>query len=112
MIEVLRVDICPTAFRIGSVLVKYYEALICCDLCLYKDDNFWIRMPEIWVNKTTKRQFVFWESKDKSDEFQKEVLKKVFDMIPLTLEGAIQMRKDFFAKRKEMTLNKKKITLT
>lgn len=112
MIDVLRVDMCPSAYRIASVLTKYHNVLICCDLCLYKDTHFWIRMPEIWISKTTKRQFVFWQTKEISDEFQKEVLKKVFDVIPLTLESALQMRKDFFANKKKMTLKKKQITLT
>ena len=111
MIDVLKVDIKPTNFRMGAILVKYYDSMICCDLCLYKDEKFWVRMPEVWLSKTFKRQFIFWETKEKSDEFQKEVLKKVFDMVPLTLESAIQMRTDFFAERNKMTLNKKKITL-
>lgn len=112
MIEVLKVDMRTNGVRIGSVMLKYYQAIICCDLCLYKNQNFWIRMPEIWVTKTTKRQFVFWETRELSDAFQKEVLKKVFDVVPLTVEKAIEMRKDFFATRKKMTLNKNKTTLT
>lgn len=112
MIEVVNVNIQACAFRMGCVLVKYHELLICCDLCLYKDQNFWIRMPETWVSNKTKRQFVFWDNLEKSDDFQKEVLKKVFDVIPLTLESAIKMRKDFFAEKKKMTLKKKQTTLT
>lgn len=100
MIDIVKIEMKATSTRLGIVFVKYYDAVISCDICIYKDKNLWIRMPEIWLSKNVKRAFVFWEEKEKSDEFQNKVLKKVFDMIGLTLEKAIEMRKEFFAQRK------------
>ncbi len=110
MIEVLKIDMKTTKTRLGVVYIKYYNLVVCCDICIYKNENLWLRMPEIWLTPTIKRSFVFWESKQDSKDFQKDVLNKLFDMVGLTLESAMQMRAAFFAKRKEMTNNRKEIT--
>lgn len=100
MIKVTKVSLKANLTRLGLVVVKYYDLYISCDLCLYKNERFWIRMPEIWDENAKKRTFVFWDEKEKSDEFQKEVLKQIFEMHPLTIEEGAQLRKKFFVTRK------------
>ncbi len=99
MIDVKKIEIRPSSYRLGIVVIKYYDLVISCDLCVYKKEKLWLRMPEIWLSETDKKRFVWWEENSFSEEFQNIVLKKVFDMVGLTLEKAIEMRKDFFAKR-------------
>ncbi len=99
MIDIVEVKIRPSTSRLGIVIVKYYNLVLSCDLCLYKAEKLWIRMPEIWLQNSEKKRIVWWEEKNFSDDFQNLVLKKVFDMVGLTLENAIELRKDFFAKK-------------
>jgi len=99
MIDVVKVEIRPSSFRLGIVIVSYYDLVLSCDLCIYKEEKLWIRMPEMWINHNEKKKFVWWQEKNFSDDFQNLVLKKVFDMVGLTLEQAIELRKDFFAKK-------------
>lgn len=111
MLDVLSFEMKPTLDRIGVVIVSYYDLVILCDLCVYKDEKLWVRMPELWINKDTKKSFVSWKNKIISDEFQSQILKKVFDMVGITVEKAVKIRKDFFTRRKEMTEMKNKFTL-
>jgi hypothetical protein len=60
-------------------------------------------MPEVWLTPEIKRSYAWWETREESEEFQKIILKKVFDMVGLTLDQAIQMRKDFYSERNKMT---------
>lgn len=106
MIEVLKVELKPDKIRIGRLKIKYYDLTIFCDLCLYKDEKLWVRMPEMWRNKEEKIHFLFWENPEKSDEFQKVVLNKVFETLGLTVEAAVKMRQDFFLRRKSLTKRK------
>lgn len=112
MIEVFNINLSPDWNRLGTLCVRYYDLAFCCQICVYKYEKLYIRMPEIWVNRETKKQFMWWPTKDESVKFQEMVLKKVFDMVGLTLETAVQMKKDFFASQKQMTNKRKEITLS
>ncbi len=68
-------------------------------------------MPEVWVFNEQKTRVLFWEDKEKSDLFQQEVMKKLFETTDITLEKAIEMRKSFLDTRKKMTITKKQLTL-
>jgi hypothetical protein len=111
MTEVLLVEVKPSAFRIGTVFLRYYDLSMSCDICLFKNERLWIRLPEMWISQTKKISFVRWIDKGHSDNFQKLILSKVFDMVGLTLESAIEMKDEFFRKRKKLTQQKNKFTL-
>lgn len=68
-------------------------------------------MPEFWTREGNKIQKAWWESKEISDEKQVIILKKVFTMLDLTLEKALDLRKNFFTTRKELTKQENKLTL-
>lgn len=93
-------------YRIAEVLVNFNGIGIFLDICLYKDEKLWVRMPEIWLTKTIKRRFCFWFNKEDSDKCQKIILNKVFDMLELDLSRAIEERKRFF-KKKQVDRRKK-----
>ncbi len=112
MIDVVKIIEKPTTTRLGIVHVKYYELVLCCEYCIYKEEKLWIRMPEVWLTTEVKKSYVYWMEKDKSAEFQMCVLKKLFDMINLTLDSAKKIRADFFKKRKQVTIKKEKISLS
>jgi hypothetical protein len=101
MIDVLKAEVKVNDTRIGIVDVMYYDLVVYCDICLYKNENLWIRMPEVWLTPERKKRFNSWPQKCKSDHFQNVVLKKVFDMIGLTLEIAIEKRKEFINKKRK-----------
>ena len=111
MLEILKFEVNPSYSSIGDITIRYYDLMLFCELCVYKDEHLWIRMPEVWVNEKTKKNFNSWISKDTSKEFQKVILKKLFDMVGFTLEEALRIRKDFF-KKKRMTLKIKKHILS
>jgi len=69
-------------------------------------------MPEIWIKRTSKRKFGFWFDKADSDECQRIILSKVFDMLELDLDTAIKVRRDFFANKNKLTLEENNITLS
>lgn len=100
MIDVKSAEIAPNKLRIGFVIVTYYDLRLRCEICLYKDIRLWIRMPEIWLNDSVKKQYVFWDDNEKSDEFQKIILSKVFDLLGLSVEKAVAIKKEHNEKRK------------
>ncbi len=110
MIEVLYVEIKPCQFRLGSVFVRYHDLSIACDICIFKEERLWIRLPEKWISPTDKVSFVRWIDKEHSDKFQKLILSKVFDMVGLTLESAVEMKRELFKKRKDLTVQKNNLT--
>ena len=60
--------------------VKYHELWIKCELVWHsKGRNYWIRMPEYWFEPSRKTTFCFWDTKEISDQFQKDILQKIFD---------------------------------
>lgn len=111
MSEVLKAEISVTRTRIGTLLLSHEGLILSCEICVYKDEKLWIRMPEIWTEKGKKCRLAFWESKELSDEKQVIILNKVFDMLNLDLAKAIELRKKFFTTRKELTKQENKLTL-
>lgn len=79
-IEVIDYKCNPSSRRFANVVVKYGDLFIECDLVYYaKGHKLWIRTPEIWVSKNFKHRYVFWENNEYSDEFQKQVINKLFE---------------------------------
>ncbi len=111
MYQVLEAKILPALNRIGIVKVKYYDMVFICDICVYKKSHIWLRMPEYWPNPNHKKKALSWESKQVSDRFQESVLNRVFDMLELDLSKALQIRKDFFNRKKTLTKQKGKSIL-
>jgi hypothetical protein len=109
--QVLSAEISVTQRRIGRVTINHEGLIVCCEICVYNDEKLWIRMPEFWPNKQNKIRLAFWESKELSDQKQELILKKVFDMLDLNVEKAVQLRKDFFTTRKELTKQENNSTL-
>lgn len=101
MITIENIDIRPNKLRLATMLIKYYDILIKCDLVLFRKEKLWVRMPEVWITKEHKMRFVEWESKNKSDEFQESLLNKVFEMVGLDLEKAIELSQEFKKKKKK-----------
>jgi len=111
MYEVIRAEYRPNTRRIASVLVKYYDLVMNCDICLYKNERLWVRMPEVWLTADQKVRFAYWDGKEKSDEFQDYVLKKLFDMLGLDLAMAQKLKNEAYANKKRMTRLNKTLTL-
>ncbi len=83
-LEILEYETRPCKFRIGFALVKYHQLVIKCDLVYFpKGKKAWVRMPEKWFTPTKKTSFCYWPTKEISDQFQKEVLKLIFDKYDL-----------------------------
>lgn len=101
MIEVVSVEKNTTRQCLARVIVKYYDLTIYCELCMFKDESLWIRMPEIWRTKTYKQKYVWWDDKVKSDDFQNVVLKKVFETIGLPIHTKMHVIKEFFTNKKK-----------
>ncbi len=79
-IRVLDFELCPSKKKIGNVLVQYCDLVMKCELVYHPEDKrVWVRMPEVWLTKKSKFKYCFWPVKEVSDEFQKEVLKQVFE---------------------------------
>lgn len=111
MLKVLKAELISTDLRLGVVHVRYHDLTLMCDICLYKNQKLWIRMPEVWLTKSYKKRFAYWHDPLKSEEFQKDVIEQIFAMTGLTLPMAIGMRKNFVEKKKLMTKRFKKNTL-
>lgn len=86
--------------KVGCVLVRYGELLMKCDL-VYNPKYFkaWVRMPEIWLKDDKKVHYCYWPTKEKSDEFQNEILKKIFDKYNLSLEKVKDLHLEGIQKR-------------
>lgn len=108
MIEISDVVFHVNRMRLGHLKVKYYDLTIKCDLCLYKNQKLWVRMPEIWIGNH-KHNFIYWESKEKSRESQDIILNKVFDLTGFTLEKAIKLKNEWTAIKKKADKNKQNI---
>lgn len=111
MLEVINAEISVTKKRLGTVLINHEGLIVSCEICVYKDEKLWIRMPEFWTREGNKIQKAWWESKEISDEKQVIILNKVFAMLDLNLEKALELRKNFFTTRKELTKQENKLTL-
>jgi hypothetical protein len=95
MIDIIKIEIIPGEWIIGEVVVKYYDLTFYCSICLYQDKSIWIKMPSSWITGKVRKNVVQWAEKAKSDEFQKKILSKLFEMIQLDLAKALEIRKTF-----------------
>ena len=111
MTIVISAEICVDRLRLGRVLLNHHGLVFCADICLYKEERLWIRMPEYWTTPTNKFKIAYWESKELSDEKQHLILKKVFDILGLDLQKGLQLKRDFLTTRKELTKQENKLTL-
>ncbi len=97
MIELVKVEFKPSSNRIAALQVRYYKALLMVDLCIYKEERLWVRMPEMWLGEQ-KIKFIHWEDKADSDAFQETVLNQLFDMVGFNLDSALKMKAEYFKK--------------
>ncbi len=99
-IEILDYEEHPSKTKLACILVQYEEVVVRCELVYHVGaQKAWVRMPEIWVTKRYKKKFAYWPTKEKSDEFQKIVLNKLFDKYDLNLEKVAQLHRESAAKR-------------
>ena len=85
--EILDFISAPTKGRLGQIIVKYHDLVMKCDLVFFiKEQKAWIRMPEIWLNPTTKLAYCYWPNREISDNFQKLILNKLFEKYSLDAE--------------------------
>lgn len=79
-LEIGEFKIRPCKMSIATMLVKYHELIMKCDLVWYPQaKHYWIRMPERWFTRDKKTSYCYWPTREISDEFQKEMLQKIFD---------------------------------
>lgn len=112
MLSVLEAKVDPSKTRIGTVVIGYYNLVLQCDLCLYKNEHLYVRLPEWRILPEEKRRLAFFPTKDVSDTFQEKILGMVQDMLEITVDKAIAIKKDYFDRRKELTKQKNKLTLS
>ena len=99
-VDVLDFELRQSKTRIGCVLVKYHELVMYCELVYHvKTKKAWIRMPEHWFTKDKKTSYCSWPSKETSDEFQKEVLNKIFDKYDLDFDKIAELHRTACEKR-------------
>ncbi len=93
-LEILGFEQRPCKTKIGCLLIKYFNLVLKCDLVYHPQaKRAWVRMPERWLNNETKHSYCYWPTREISDEFQKELLKKLFDKYDLTLEKIQEIHK-------------------
>jgi hypothetical protein len=98
--RIVEFKINPCEKKIGTILIDYHGLMIRCQLAYYsKGKNIWVRLPEKWIKPDQKLSYCFWPSKEKSDEFQKEVINKIFDMYDLTFEKVVEIHMEACKKR-------------
>lgn len=84
-IDILELNLKGCNKKLGTVLVKYHEMIMKCDLVYHpKSNKAWIRMPELWKGEK-KLRYCYWPNKNSSDEFQKTILNKIFDKYSLDI---------------------------
>ncbi len=93
-LEILDFQLRTCKKKLGCMLIKYFNLVLKCDLVYHpQDKKAWVRMPEQWLNKTSKMQFCYWPTREISDEFQKDLLKKLFDKYDLDVEKIQQIHR-------------------
>jgi hypothetical protein len=108
MLHVMKYELKPTYTRIGYITVRYYDIIIRCSVCVFKNERIFIRMPEMFL-KTKKFPFVAWISKEKSDKFQEEMLRYLKVNAGLDLPKAVKLKAQGQKKNKLGDKNKKSI---
>ena len=105
MIEIVKVILSPTARRLGTVMVRYHDIMLHCELVLYAKVNhekLWIRMPKIWFDRTHRMQFAYFSDANISEHFQKVVLQMLELNHGIDLSSAIDLHKRNARIRKEI----------
>lgn len=83
-VEILKIKLVTSWDRVAYVDIRYNQLVLHCDLVYnQKRNHVWIRMPEKWITREKKMSYCYWPTKEISDSFQKEVLKKIFDKYDL-----------------------------
>ena len=99
-IEILDIWWCENKTELAWVNVLYCGLFLYCDLVYYsKGKKAWIRMPERWVDSKNKIQYCAWPNPEISDEFQKEVLKKLYEKYDLDEDKVSKIHADACEKR-------------
>lgn len=99
-VEVISCETRACKKKVACLLIRYCEMILKCDLVYHpKYDKAWVRMPEVWITPQKKIHYCYWPTKEKSDEFQKEVLKKIFDKYSLDLDKIKSLHADAILKR-------------
>jgi|SRR5690606_5172597 len=92
--------------KLGILLIKYGDLHIKCDLVYSPTyEKIWIRMPEVWLTPSYKLHYCCWSTKKKSDEFQKEVLKKLIAKYSLDFPEVKKMHEEGMELQKRKKLN-------
>lgn len=111
MIDLLDVKIHPSGTRLATLLIRYHDLVLNCELALYKTEKLWVRMPELWVSPHRKQRAVYWDDPVKSEHFQVMMLAIIEKKAGITLEKAIEWRKKFSSNRKKKTAKKEPVTV-
>lgn len=106
MTEVIHADIKVTPTRVGTVTINHEGLVVRCDICVYKNEKLWVRMPEYWITPESKVRICYWGSKELSDEKQVFILNKVFDMTGLDLQRAVKEKQAYWQSQKEKRIDK------
>lgn len=104
MLEIIKVEIVPTAKKIGSLQVRYYDLLLECEIVFHSkpgEQKLWIRMPEIWFTKEKKMQFAKWISPEASANFQNSIIKLLKEEHSLGLAEAQHHHAEYANTRKQ-----------
>lgn len=94
-VEILELSINPTRRRIATLSIKYYDLVLRCELVVHHATKSpWVRMPERWFNPDQKFQYCYWLDVDHSNNFQKVVLKLIFDRYNLDAHKIIELHEN------------------
>lgn len=100
-IEIIDIKLNPTKRSLGTVLVRYENLILKCDLVIHvKSDKLWIRMPEVWFTPVRKTRFCYWTSKELSDDFQQSVIMQLANEHGITAEKLKALRVESKKKNK------------
>jgi len=102
MFELVKVVPMPSRNRLGALHIRYHDMLIMCDLCLYKFEKLYIRLPERWFQDGTKVNFLYMLGEKVNQELQETIIEKIKLTTGLTLERAIEIKKSLFSKKKRV----------
>lgn len=103
-IEILDLVKFNDKFKIGVVFIRYHELIIRGELVFHpKDRKAWVRMPEKWVNQEKKLHLCYWPTKEISDNFQKEVLRLIFDRHNLNIDKIEKIHQENAEERGKIT---------
>jgi hypothetical protein len=100
-LEILDFEVHLSKTKLGCILIQYEDLILRCELVYHVgEQKAWIRMPEMWFCTDFKKKFAYWPTKEKSDEFQKIALEKLYAKYDLDLNKVAQLQNDNIAMRK------------